>query len=208
MKKILITLLAACLLMSLAACSSSAPSSQASTVTPEVETAPEPTAEPEKSEEETGIVGNDTLGCLDYSAYTDHFVEVDDVDGSIVLVSTDKRCTITIELLGEVSEGTLEDAADKIWHDLEAKGFTGIKGAKAAIGERDALQIYCEREYEDFDGQILTTVCYATTNDHDQYVGIRFRGPQNLWEDENGNVYHPDIFDLKDLAEKNWTFSK
>ena len=40
MKKILITLLTACLLMSLAACSGSAPSSQASTVTPEVPVTP------------------------------------------------------------------------------------------------------------------------------------------------------------------------
>ena len=189
--------LAACL--SLAACGSSG--------SPEAE---ENTEAPEQTVTEEGIIGNDTLGWIDWREFEGKLHVTRNEPESVCLASDDGRVSITMELVDTGGEDLqLDEAATIVWHALrDNEGYADLKGARSSLCDQEALQVYGDKEYEEFGGQFLTTVAYIRANDAGQYVSIIMRAPQQGWKDEDGNLYRPHIFELNNFIKVKYFLSK
>ena len=148
-----------------------------------------------------GIIGNDTLGWIDWTEFIGKLHVIKNEEEYISLGSDDGRVTIAMGLVDtEGNDVQLDEAATVVWHRLrDEEGIENIKGAQSSLGGQEALQVYGEKAYEEYDGQILTTVAYIRAIDDGQYVSVIMTAPQQGWKDDDGTLYRPHIYELNEF---------
>ena len=181
--------LAALMGLTLAACGTSG------TETP----AEEPVEESTSLKE--GIIGNDMLGYIDWTEFLTKMHIVRNQKESVCIATEDGRASIILELVDlDDDDYQLDEAATVVWHRLrDEEGIENIKGAQSSLGGQEALQVYGEKAYEEYDGQILTTVAYIRAIDDGQYVSVIMTAPQQGWKDDDGTLYRPHIYELNEF---------
>lgn len=142
---------------------------------------PSPIPMDESAEEDTQVVGDETLG---YVTIPDWWASFQDLGGATALQYSNGAGTI-ISLDTFSDEGLTEDqkaqitaetAAYSVWYNLEQNGVTDIVGAQVDLNGIDSFQVYGAYVSEDY-GTSSIIVCWVFSDEDGGLHYVSAEGP-------------------------------